>query len=405
MTNTAELLPSNDPEPYPTAGAEALIWITKRPEVVFTKGKGSWLWDSEGKCYLDFVQGWAVNSLGHCPAVVTEALAKQSTRLLNCSPAYFSKPLIDYAQALTASCGLDRVFFTNSGAEANEGAIKLARKWGAVNKGGAFEIITTFGGFHGRTLATMSASGKAGWDQMFEPKVPGFPKVQLNDLATVEAAITDKTVGIMLEPIQGEAGVWPATDAYLKGLRQIAVDHGLLLILDEIQTGIGRTGALFCFEHAGVQPDIMTLGKGIGAGTPLAAVLAREEICCFGPGEQGGTYNGNALMAAVGLAVLAEVSAPSFLAHVNAASTHLWAGLEALSGKYGLGSVRGKGLLLALGLGGRTDAAAIEAKALEQGLLINAPRPDSLRLMPALNVTLGEIDQMLELLDGALRTD
>jgi acetylornithine/N-succinyldiaminopimelate aminotransferase len=240
---------------------------------------------------------------------------------------------------------------------------------------------------------------------MFEPKVPGFPKVPLNDLAAVEGAITDKTVGIMLEPIQGEAGVWPVTEDYLKGLRQITDDHGLLLILDEIQTGIGRTGTLFCFEHAGVQPDIMTLGKGIGAGTPLAAVLARESICCFGPGEQGGTYNGNALMAAVGLVVLAEVSAPSFLAHVNAASTHLWAGLEALSGKYGLGSVRGKGLLLALGLGGRTDAAAIEAKALEQGLLINAPRPDSLRLMPALNVTLGEIDQMLELLDGALRTN
>jgi acetylornithine/N-succinyldiaminopimelate aminotransferase len=177
-----------------------------------------------------------------------------------------------------------------------------------------------------------------------------------------------------------------------------------LLILDEIQTGMGRTGSLFCCEHAGVQPDIMTLGKGIGAGTPLAAVLAREEICCFGPGEQGGTYNGNALMVAVGMVVLAEVSAPSFLAHVNTASKHLWSGLEALSDKHCLGSVRGQGLLLALGLAGRSDAAAIEAKALERGLLINAPRPDSLRLMPALNVTLAEIDQMLALLDGAMST-
>lgn len=309
--------------------------------------------------------------------------------------------MIDYAQALTKASGLDQVFFTNSGAEANEGAIKLARKWGVVNKPGAFEIVTTVGGFHGRTLATMSAFGKAGWDAMFEPKVPGFPKVPLNDLAAMEVAITDKTVAIMLEPIQGEAGVIPADDAYLKGLREIADRHGLLLILDEIQTGMGRTGALFCFEHTGVQPDIMTLGKGIGAGVPLAAVLAREEVCNFEPGEQGGTYNGNALMVAVGAAVLAEVAAPSFLAHVNAASERLWSGLEALSVQHDLGPVRGKGLLLALDLGGG-NAGVISDKALELGLLLNAPRPDSLRFMPALNVSFAEIDQMLEILDDVL---
>lgn len=236
---------------------------------------------------------------------------------------------------------------------------------------------------------------------MFEPKVPGFPKVPLNDLAAMEVAITDKTVAIMLEPIQGEAGVIPADDAYLKGLREIADRHGLLLILDEIQTGMGRTGALFCFEHTGVQPDIMTLGKGIGAGVPLAAVLAREEVCHFEPGEQGGTYNGNALMVAVGAAVLAEVAAPSFLAHVNAASERLWSGLEALSVQHDLGPVRGKGLLLALDLGGG-NAGVISDKALELGLLLNAPRPDSLRFMPALNVSFAEIDQMLEILDDVL---
>ena len=376
------------------------MWITQRPEVVFTKGEGSWLWDSQGKRYLDFIQGWAVNCLGHCPTAVTEALATQSRVLLNCSPAYFSAPLIDYAQALTAASGLDQVFFANSGGEANEGAIKLARKWGAMNKSGAYEIITTHGGFHGRTLATMSASGKPGWDKMFEPKVPSFPKVSLNDLAAVEAAITDQTVGVMLGPIQGKSGVWPASEAYLQGLRALCDQHGLLLILDEIQTGMGRTGALFCFEHAGVAPDIMTLGKGIGAGVPLAAVLAREDVCCFEAGEQGGTYNGNALMAAVGAAVLAEVSAPSFLAHVNAASERLWSGLEALSQQHDLGAVRGKGLLLALDLGAAHDSGVVSAKALERGLLVNAPRPDSLRFMPALNVTFGEIDAMLEILDG-----
>jgi len=401
MAMTA-VLNTQTPDSDPPAPTEALMWITARPEVVFTKGEGSWIWDSQGKRYLDFIQGWAVNCLGHCPAVVADALARQSGALLNCGPAYFSGPLIEYAQDLTTAAGMDRVFFTNSGGEANEGAIKLARKWGKVNKSGAYEIITTIGGFHGRTLATMSASGKPGWDQMFEPKVPGFPKVPLNDLAAVEAAITDKTVGIMLEPIQGESGVWPATEAYLQGLRALCDQHGLLLILDEVQTGIGRTGTLFCFEHAGVTPDIMTLGKGIGAGVPLAAVLAREEVCCFEAGEQGGTYNGNALMAAVGAAVLAEVSAPSFLAHVNAASDRLWHGLEALSVQHDLGAVRGRGLLLALDLGERAESGAVSAAALEHGLLVNAPRPDSLRFMPALNVTLGEVDSMLEILDAVL---
>jgi len=396
------VLNTQTPDSDPPAPTEALMWITARPEVVFTKGEGSWIWDSQGKRYLDFIQGWAVNCLGHCPAVVADALARQSGALLNCSPAYFSGPLIEYAQDLTTAAGMDRVFFTNSGGEANEGAIKLARKWGKVNKSGAHEIITTIGGFHGRTLATMSASGKPGWDQMFEPKVPGFPKVPLNDLAAVEAAITDKTVGIMLEPIQGESGVWPATEAYLQGLRALCDQHGLLLILDEVQTGIGRTGTLFCFEHAGVTPDIMTLGKGIGAGVPLAAVLAREEVCCFEAGEQGGTYNGNALMATVGAAVLAEVSAPSFLAHVNATSERLWHGLEALSVQHGLGAVRGRGLLLALDLGERAESGVVSAAALEHGLLVNAPRPDSLRFMLALNVTLGEVDSMLEILDAVL---
>jgi acetylornithine/N-succinyldiaminopimelate aminotransferase len=401
MTMTASIDYSDNQKPA-CAGAEALIWITQRPEVVFTRGEGSWLWDSRGKPYLDFIQGWAVNCLGHCPPVVADALARQAATLLNCSPAYFSDRLISFAETLTGAAGLERVFFANSGGEANEGAIKLARKWGQVNKSGAYEIITTIGGFHGRTLATMSASGKPGWDAMFAPKVPGFPKVPLNDLAAAEAAITENTVAIMLEPIQGESGVWPAEEAYLKGLRKLCDDRGLLLILDEIQTGMGRTGTLFCFEQAGVMPDIMTLGKGIGAGVPLAAVLAREAVCCFAAGEQGGTYNGNALMAAVGEAVLAEVSAPPFLAHVNAASSRLWNGLGVLSGKFGLGKPRGKGLLLALDLGAGRDAGAVVAAALERGLLLNAPRPDSLRFMPALNVSVAEIDEMLGILETVL---
>ena len=343
-----------------------------------------------------------MNCLGHAPPAVARALTEQSTRLLNCSPAYYSEPMTRYADALTAAAGLDRVFFANSGAEANEGAIKLARKWGARHRGGAYEIVTTVHGFHGRTLATMSASGKTAWDGLFEPRVAGFPKVPLNDLGAVEAAIGDKTVAIMLEPIQGEGGVWPADDDYLRSLRFLADERGVLLIFDEIQTGMGRTGALFCFEHTGVRPDIMTLGKGIGAGTPLAALLAREEVCCFDPGDQGGTHNGNALMAAVGHAVLEAITAEGFLERVCEAGEVLRHGLETLSDKHGLGGLRGRGLLLALDLKPRADGFALVEKALAKGLLLNAPAPDALRFVPALNVSDAEIAEMLDLLDGVL---
>lgn len=385
----------------------ALMEITNRPEMVFNRGEGAWLWDSQGKRYLDFIQGWAVNCLGHCPTVVADALAAQSRQLINCSPAYYNNPMIRYAQALAGASGLERCFLASSGAEANEGAIKLARKWGGLHRGGAYEIITTAHGFHGRTLATMSASGKTGWDRLFEPKVPGFPKVPLNDLDAVAAAINGKTAAVMLEPIQGEAGVWPATDSYLKGLRELTERHGILLILDEIQTGMARTGKMFCFEHTGIRPDIMTLGKGIGAGTPLAALMAREDVCCFEPGDQGGTYNGNALMAAVGLAVFQALSAPGFLDQVNAASRHLIQGLEALSAKHGLGGVRGKGLLLALDMGQKqnppANAIATVERARQSGLLLNAPGPTCLRFIPALNVSGAEIDAMLAILGASLR--
>ena len=399
MTSIAEQQ-ADSPSPDPCG---ALMEITSRPPITFTHGRGGLLWDSEGNRYLDFVQGWAVNCLGHCPPAVARALAEQSTRLLNCSPAYYSEPMTRYATALTAAAGLDRVFFANSGAEANEGAIKLARKWGAKHRGGAYEIVTTVHGFHGRTLATMSASGKAAWDGLFEPRVAGFPKVPLNDLEAVEAAIGDKTVAIMLEPIQGESGVWPAEDTYLRSLRSLADRRGVLLIFDEIQTGMGRTGALFCFEHTGVRPDIMTLGKGIGAGTPLAALLAREAVCCFDPGDQGGTYNGNALMAAVGQAVLEQITSEGFLERVCEAGAVLRRGLESLSEKYGLSGVRGRGLLLALNLKPRADGFALVEKALAEGLLLNAPAPDALRFVPALNVSDAEIAEMLEMLDGLLK--
>jgi len=380
---------------------DALMNITARPPTVFVKGEGAYLWDDTGKRYLDFMQGWAVNCLGHSPAVVADALAAQAKQLLTPSPAFFNGPSLELAKALTAISCFDQVFFANSGAEANEGAIKLARKYGSLHKNGAYEIISFVGGFHGRTLATMSASGKKAFEPLFEPKVTGFPKAQLNDLDSVKQLISDKTVAVMLEPIQGEAGVWPATDQFLRELRALTKEHGLLLIVDEIQTGMGRTGKLFHYEHAGIEPDIMTLGKGIGGGVPLAALLATEHASCFEHGDQGGTFNGNPLMCAAGLAVLEQVAAPDFLKSAADVGLFLESELQKLSARHGLGEVRGRGLLLALDLK-LPIGASIVAQAFADGVLLNSPQPDALRFMPALNVTRAEITEMIDCLDAIL---
>jgi len=380
---------------------DALMNITARPPTVFVRGEGSYLWDDTGKRYLDFIQGWAVNCLGHSPPEVAEALAEQAKLLLTPSPAFYNGPSLKLAKALTDHSCFDQVFFTNSGAEANEGAIKLARKYGALHKNGAYEIITFEGAFHGRTLATMSASGKKAFEPLFEPKVSGFPKGKLNDLASVKRLINDNTVGVMLEPIQGEAGVWPATDQFLRELRTLTKAHGLLLIFDEIQTGMGRTGKLFHYEHAGIEPDIMTLGKGIGGGVPLAALLATDAASCFEHGDQGGTFNGNPLMCAAGLAVLDRVAAPDFLKSVVDSGLFLESELQRLSARHGLGEIRGRGLLQALDLK-HPIGASIVAQAREDGVLLNSPQPDALRFMPALNVTREEIAAMIECLDAIL---
>jgi acetylornithine/N-succinyldiaminopimelate aminotransferase len=247
----------------------------------------------------------------------------------------------------------------------------------------------------------MSASGKKAFEPLFEPKVTGFPKAQLNDLDSVKRLVSSKTVAVMLEPIQGEAGVWPATDQFLKELRALTQERGLLLIVDEIQTGMGRTGKLFHYEHAGIEPDIMTLGKGIGGGVPLAALLATEHASCFEHGDQGGTFNGNPLMCAAGLAVLEHVAMPSFLKSATDAGLFLESELQKLSARHGLGDVRGRGLLLALDLK-LPIGASIVAQAFAEGVLLNSPQPDALRFMPALNVTREEISAMDDCLDGIL---
>ena len=374
------------------------MFITTRPDVTFVRGEGSWLYDSEGRKYLDFIQGWAVNSLGHSPKIIVDALAAQAAKVINVSPAFYNEPMRKLATRLAELSGMEKVFFTNSGAEANEGAIKLARKWGSLKKGGAYEILTFENGFHGRTLATMAASGKPQWEHLYEPKTPGFRKLPMSGIDAVRAAIGPYTVAVMLEPIQGESGVVPFTEEFLRAVRELTEQSGLLFIFDEIQTGIGRTGKMFCWEHAGVQPDIMTLAKGIGGGVPLGALVAKETVACFEPGDQGGTYNGNPLMTAVGLAVVNEVSKPRFLAQVRENGDYLMGQLRSLSKQLGLGEVRGQGLLVALELGKPAGATVVD-EALKRGLLINSPRPASLRFMPALNVSRAEIDAML----GTLR--
>ncbi len=383
-----------------------LMEITSRPDLVFVRGQGSWLEDHAGKRYLDFVQGWAVNALGHCAPEMQQALQTQAGLLMNPSPAFYNLPSLELSKRLTEASVFDRVFFANSGAEANEGAIKLARKWGRVHRNGAYKIITMDHGFHGRTLATMSASGKPGWDTMFAPQVDGFPKADLNDLDSVRALIDVQTVAIMLEPVQGEAGVIPASREFMQGLRKLADEHGILFIVDEVQTGMGRTGSMFAYQQFDVVPDIMTLGKGIGGGVPLAALLARESVSVFSHGEQGGTYNGNPLCTAVGVAVYDALAAPGFMDGVQTRGRQLSEGLLALSAKHGLQGERGMGLLRALKLDGEYGPAIVEAaRQLEpQGLLLNAPRGNLLRFMPALNVSEAEMATMLEQLDHLIAT-
>ncbi|HEX9841778.1 MAG TPA: acetylornithine transaminase [bacterium] len=381
---------------------QSVMFIVNRPQKVFVRGKGSYLWDADGRRYLDFIQGWAVNCLGHSPPSVVRAITRQAKLLLNASPALHNEPMIELAYGLTQHSALDKVFFANSGAEANEGALKLARKYGALKRNGAHEVITAHHSFHGRTLAMMSASGKSNWEALFEPKVPGFVKVPFNDLVALRKAVTPKTCAIMLEPVQGESGVFVADKKYLKGVRELCDETGVLLILDEIQTGMGRTGSLFAYEQYGIEPDIMTLGKGLGGGFPVAALLAKNAVSLFEAGDQGGTFCGQPLAMVAGKAVLDEMLRRNIPRRAKTRGNYLKRRLKELGGEFGFTDVRGLGLLMAVDLPQAKGADVVNA-ALERGLLINAPRPNTLRFMPALTVSNAEIDEMLDTLRAVLQ--
>lgn len=380
-----------------TEAKDSILFTTNRPNVIMEHGKGMYLWDTSNKCYLDFMGGWAVTSLGHCPDVIKTALTNQSNTLINASPAYYNKPMLEFAKLLTNISCFDRVFFINSGSEANEGAIKLARKYGEKYLNGAYEIITTINSFHGRTLATMSATGKKIWDKLYEPKVPGFKHVPLNDIDALKQAITPKTCAIMLEPIQGEGGVNEASTDYFKAIKHLCDENNLLLVVDEVQTGLGRTGKMFAYEHYGIEPDIMTLAKGIGGGYPLSALLAKEKLNIFEAGDQGGTYSAQPLGMAVGLAVVKEIISKNLSKNAKLQGEYLTSKLEEISSKYKLKNIRGKGLLIAFDLP-TENGSEIVSECLKEGLLINSPRPSIIRLMPPLIVTEKDTDNMISIL-------
>ena len=376
--------------------SDYLMPITHRPSVVMDHGQGSFLWDEEGRRYLDLLQGWAVNSLGHAPSELIEVITQQAGRLLTPSPALHNRPQLELARQLCLLAGMQQAHFATTGAEANEAALKLARKWGRLHRRGAYEIVTTQDSFHGRSLALMAASGKPGWDAMYPPNVPGFVKVPYGDVPAVRAAIRASTVAILVEPVQGEGGVVVPPTGYLRALRELCDQHDMLLILDEVQTGIGRTGTLFAFEQEGIKPDVLTLGKGLGAGIALSAVLANARASCFEPGDQGGTFNGNPFGSAVALQVLAIVAQPAFLSEVVRVGAMFRAGLEELAGELG-GTIRGRGLLLAWVLD-RDIGTQFVDRARELGLLINAARPNILRFMPSLRLRPEEVELALHLL-------
>ena len=383
---------------------ESRVFMTtgKRLPIVLVRGEGTRVWDETGKSYLDFFGGTAVTSLGHCHPVVAEALADQGRTLLQVSNLVYTIPQLQLAQLLVDHSCLDRVYFANSGAEANEAAIKLARKWGRERKNGAFELICTQDGFHGRTLATITASGSDRYKEPFAPLPPGFVHVPYNDIDAIRQATTAKTCGVLLEPIQGEGGVIVPDDDYLPAVRRWCDDQNLLLILDEVQTGIGRCGALFAYELSGIEPDVMTLAKGIASGVPLAAILAKEHCSVFTPGDHGSTFGGNPLATRAGYEVVRYIIDNGIPAKVADDGEYLAQRLAGFEDRLDLVSgSRGKGLMWAIALE-RDAAVEVVQGCLERGLIVNNVRPDAVRLLPPLTVSREELDEGLNILERVL---
>jgi predicted acetylornithine/succinylornithine family transaminase len=370
---------------------------TKVP-LVFVKGKGSKLWDIHNKVYLDFFPGWGVGNLGHCHPKVMQAVRDQVSKLIFIPNNYYHIPQAKLAKEMVYWSYPAKVFFCNSGAEANEGAFKLARKYGQ----GRYEIITFENSFHGRTLATLAATGQKKYQEGFSPLPEGFKTVKFNDLEAVKNSVSAKTIAIMLELVQGEGGINVATEDFVSGLSKLCAEKKLLLIVDEVQTGVGRTGKLFCYQHYGITPDIMTLAKSLGGGFPIGAMVVKKEIAdTLGPGMHASTFGGGPVIARAALAVLKAVQKEKLLKNTRVMGEYLFARLKALKEKYPvIQEVRGLGLMAGVEL--NMEGKSIVEKCINQGLLINCTHAKVLRLMPALNVTKKEIDKAMGILENAL---
>ncbi|MBI2850424.1 MAG: aspartate aminotransferase family protein [Chloroflexi bacterium] len=376
--------------------------ISPRTPLTLVKGKGARVWDDAGKEYLDFVAGWAVDSLGHCHPAVVEAVTRQANTLIQTSNQFYTVPQLQLSQLLVEHSCLNRVYVCNSGAEANEGAVKLARRYGSLKLNGAYEVITAFNSFHGRTLAMTAATGQEKFHKPYLPLPIGFKNIPYNDMDAIKATTSVQTCAIMLEPIQGEGGVNIPADDYLKKVRQWCDEKGIVLILDEIQTGIGRLGTLFGYEQYGIEPDIMTLAKGLGSGVPVGAFMAKEKFCVFAAGEHGSTYGGNALTSAAAYATVKYIIDNDIAGNAKKVGEYLMKALILLKTKYPfITEVRGRGLLAAIEFNSDIGADLLTA-CLEGGLLVNRVKPNALRLMPPLIITNREVDEAIDILDKAL---
>ncbi|MCI0816691.1 MAG: aspartate aminotransferase family protein [Chloroflexi bacterium] len=378
------------------------LQTAKRLPIVLERGEGTVVWDSEGKQYLDFVGGIAVTSLGHANPVIVEALTRQAQKLITVSNLYYTVPQLKLAKLLCESSGMDKAFFCNSGAEAVEGLIKLARKWGKEKRDGAYEIIVADDAFHGRTLATVSASANERYRAPFTPLPEGFPRVPYNDVEAIKAATTGKTVAVLLEPLQGEGGVNVPDDDYLPAVRSWCDEAGILLLLDEVQTGAGRTGKLFCFQHYGIEPDALALAKALAGGVPIGAFLMKDSAALLGPGEHGTTFGGNALACEVGYSVLKYMIDNDLPAQVAKRGEHLERRLISLADRQPMiTEVRGKGLIWAIELD-RPVSEAVVTRCLEAGLLINGVKPTALRFLPPFTVSEKELDTAVAIVERVL---
>ncbi len=378
------------------------MYTVDRVPVTLVKGQGARIWDDNGREYLDFVGGWAVDSLGHCHPVVAEAVAEQARTLIQTSNQFYTVPQLQLAELLAQNSCLDKTYVCNSGAEANEGAVKLARRYGMLKLNGAYEIITAMNSFHGRTLAMTAATGQPKYQKPYLPLPAGFVNVDYDSIEAIKAATTDKTCAVMLEPIEAEGGVNIPDDKYLAEVRDWCDQKGILLILDEIQTGIGRTGTLFAYEQCDIEPDIMTLAKGLGGGVPIGATMAKDKVCVFVPGEHGSTFGGNCLTCAAGYATVKYIIENDIIGNVNRVGSYLMTGLESLKQKFhSITDVRGRGLLIAMEFSSDIGQSALMA-CLDKGLLVNRLKPNALRFMPPLIIDNKEVDEAVDILDKVL---